>query len=370
MIWVAWRQFRTQALVTLGLLAAFAALVIGTGIHVHDLYDAAGGTACGPRDDCPTESYSLKAVADVLDQTLRAIPALLGIFWGAPLVARELESGTFRLAWTQSITRRRWLAIRVALVGVAALAVAGVASWLVSWWAAPIDAVNLNRLEPGQFDIRGIVAVGYAGFAFGLAVATGALLRRTLPAMATTLVGFVAARFAFTIWLRPHLPGIQHALFPVTDGKSLAFFEGPSGVALAAGGPPLPNAWSLSAVIVDRAHHALSAAQLHDVLARTCPSFVASFVQGPNPGGKAAAGVGFQQCTQTLSHHLQLLVAYQPAGHYWPLQALEAAIFLAAGLALIGATVWRIGHRRAHRRVLDEQAEPATNPVALVRNRS
>ena len=135
----------------------------------------------------------------MLGPALIAIPALLGMFLGAPLVARELESGTFRLA-TQSVTRRRWLAVRFALVGGAALVVAGAASWLVTWWFAPLDAVNMNRFDPSVFTARGVVAIGYAGFAFALGVAAGALTRRTLPAIGATLLGFAGTRIAFTFW--------------------------------------------------------------------------------------------------------------------------------------------------------------------------
>jgi ABC-type transport system involved in multi-copper enzyme maturation permease subunit len=132
MTWVAWRQFRTQALVTLALLAAFTVLVVVTGLHMRDIYNSLGGTRCLARGGCLALGGYEKALSDVLGPTLLAIPALLGMFWGAPLVARELESGTYRLAWTQSVTRRRWLSVRVALVGGAALAVAGLVSWLVS----------------------------------------------------------------------------------------------------------------------------------------------------------------------------------------------------------------------------------------------
>ena len=48
------------------------------------------------------------------------VPALIGMFWGAPLIAHELETGTFRLAWTQSVSRRRWLLVKMGLVGLAA----------------------------------------------------------------------------------------------------------------------------------------------------------------------------------------------------------------------------------------------------------
>ena len=223
MIWVAWRQFRTQALVTLGLLAAFAVVVLVTGLHLRDVYSSLGGAQCSARNDCTALGAHDKALADLLGPALLVIPALLGMFWGAPLVARELESGTFRLAWTQSITRRRWLSTRVALVGVAALAVAGLASWLVSWWFEPLDAVNMNRFDPGVFTARGTVAIGYAAFAFALGVAAGALTRRTLPAMAATLVGFVATRIVFTFWVRPHLLPTKAVLVPVTFGNGVGF---------------------------------------------------------------------------------------------------------------------------------------------------
>jgi hypothetical protein len=295
------------------------------------------------------------------------------MFWGAPLLARELESGTYRLAWTQSITRRRWLSVRVALVGVAALAVAGLASWLVSWWFAPLDAVNLNRFDPSVFTARGVVAIGYAGFAFALGLATGTLTRRTLSAMAATLLGFVAARFVFTLWVRPHLLASRHVLFPVMLGKDARFPGFPSGFGVFAGLPRLPNAWALSSVLVDRAGHALSTAQLHELVVRTCPTLVAGSSQ--NPGVAAAKGPGgfvsgtFLPCLHALSHHLQLLVAYQPPSHYWPLQALESGIFLAAAFALIGATVWRVGRRvgrRAARKpAAGEHREPTADPPAL-----
>ncbi len=63
-------------------------------------------------------------------------PALIGIFWGAPLIARELETGTFRLAWNQSVSRARWTAVKLGLIGFAAVATAGLLSLMIGWWAA------------------------------------------------------------------------------------------------------------------------------------------------------------------------------------------------------------------------------------------
>jgi hypothetical protein len=365
MIWVAWRQFRTQALVALGLLIAFSVLVLVTGLHLRDVYSSLGGARCGTHNDCTALVGHDAQLAGLLGPALLAIPSLLGMFWGAPLVARELESGTYRLAWTQSVTRRRWLTGRVALVGVAALAVAGLASWLVSWWFAPLDAVKLNRFDPSVFTERGTVAIGYAGFAFALGVAAGALTRRTLPAMAATLLGFAGARVAFTFWVRPHLLGATKVLAPVTFGNGVGFVSSAHGVSIAANASTIPNAWMISAALVDRAHHAVSAAQLHDLLVRACPTIAAGLPQptGSPPKGPAGpAGGAVLACEERLSHHLQQLVTYQAPGHYWPLQALETGIFLAGALALIGATVWRVG-RRAPRR--PAASEPAPYSPAL-----
>jgi hypothetical protein len=353
MTWFAWRQFRTQALVTLGLLAAFTALVLLTGLHLHSIYHSVRGRSCSARNDCGPLTDDYAPLQSLLGPALLAIPALLGMFWGAPLVARELESGTYRLAWTQSVSRRRWLSVRIALVGVAALAVAGLATWLVSWWFAPIDAVNLDRFAPSVFTARGIVAVGYAGFAFALGVATGTLLRRTLPAMVATMLGFVAARVAFTLWVRPHLLPAKQVLASTTLGKGLDFL--PKLVSAVAAPPPIPNAWMVSTALVDRAHHVLSTAQLHDLLIRTCPTVALGLVQ------KGAPSLG---CQVALSHYVQQLITYQPPIHYWPLQALETAIFLAAAFVLIGATVWRVGRRTSHKPAVGQARERTAAPLA------
>ena len=116
-------------------------------------------------------------------------PALIGLFFGAPLIARELETGTFRLAWTQSVTRRRWLAVKLGLVGLAAMAFGGLLTWMVDWWASPIDAANQNRFGLANFGFHGVAPIGYAAFAFALGATAGVLLRRTVPAMAVDARG-------------------------------------------------------------------------------------------------------------------------------------------------------------------------------------
>jgi hypothetical protein len=132
------------------------------------------------------------------------VPCLLGVFWGGPLVARELETGTSQFAWMQSITRRHWLAVKVGWALLAAAVWGGAVSALVTWWSSPANALKQQNFLPSQFDIQGIVPVGYALFAAALGIAAGTLLRRTLPALAITIGVFTFLRLVIGQDLRSH----------------------------------------------------------------------------------------------------------------------------------------------------------------------
>ena len=321
MIRFAWRQARTQtatAMVAIAVVAAVAAF------------------AC-------RDSTTLRLWLGVLVVT---VPAILGMFCGAPLVAGELEDGTFRLAWTQSVTRTRWLAARLVVTGLASMAVAGLLSLVVTWWASPLDRAGMNVF--GSFDERGIVPVGYAAFGFVLGVAAGALVRRTLLAMFMTLVVFIAVRIAFRTWARPVLfPQLTRSLplNPATTGYGqqgfLPFASLLPGPALEPAPPDIPNAWFTAIGIVNRDGGALTASEL----ARTCPGI----------GGRGAGGGGFghvrapqsvvtgmQDCVARVGETFHEVVTYQPASRYWPLQWYELAVFLAAAALLAGLCAWRV----------------------------
>jgi ABC-type transport system involved in multi-copper enzyme maturation permease subunit len=208
MIRFAWLQARTQTAVAVAALAAAAILAAITGPRLLHFYDANVAT-CQFSTDCASvttvflSSYRWMQVA--APAVLLVLPALIGAFWGAPLIARELETGTFRLAWTQSVTRQRWLAVKLGLTGLASMAVAGLLSLILTWWFSPIDRVQRNPLTPAMFGVRGITPIGYAAFAFALGVTAGVLIRRTVPAMAATIVVFTGVRLAFSLWVRPCL---------------------------------------------------------------------------------------------------------------------------------------------------------------------
>src|SRR5437763_3925774 len=226
MIWLTWRQFRGQAIVAAAALAVIAVALAITGAHLAHLYDLSGVAACQAHGDCGTaaSAFMNQVKASTTDKifydggavVVYAVPALIGVFWGAPLITREIETGTFRLAWNQSVTRTRWLAVKLGLVGLAAMATAGLLSLMTGWWASPVDRAlglpqgrsgvsDINRFAPLLFGARGITPIGYAAFAFALGVTLGVLIRRTVPAMAATLAVFTAALITMAVWIRPHL---------------------------------------------------------------------------------------------------------------------------------------------------------------------
>ena len=168
------RQFRTQAAVAFGALVLVAIVVAIAGPHLRQLYDNIAAT-CRTHGNCST-AYSSYLTNDATLRTWLGIlvivtPGVIGIFWGAPIVARELEAGTYRLAWAQSVTRTRWLATKLGVIGLAAMIVAGILSLMVTVWASPLDRAGLNVY--GTFDQRDLVPIGYASFAFVLGVLTG-----------------------------------------------------------------------------------------------------------------------------------------------------------------------------------------------------
>jgi len=321
MTWVAWRQARAQTAAALAAVAALAAAAVAAG-----------------RGDSTLRLW--------LSVLVVVIPGLLGVFWGAPLVAGELESGSFRLAWTQDVSRIRWLALRLAVAGLAAMAVAGLASWLVTWWAGPLDRAGMNQF--GSFDSRDIVPVGYAAFAFALGVLLGTLLRKTVPAMAVTLLAFTGIRLTFRLLARPQLlPSVSRALAlnPATTGYgSSGFLPLAPPAALQPAAPDLPNAWITSIAVVNGKGQGLTATEL----ASACPGI------GGRAAGRALGRAGhvpapqgvvtaMQECVSRLAATYHEVVTYQPAGRYWPLQWCELCAFLAAALLLAGACAWRVG---------------------------
>ncbi|MCK9898243.1 ABC transporter permease subunit [Frankia sp. AgB32] len=347
MIWLTWRQLRVQAATILGALAVLAVGLAATGPRLAHLSAAAADDFLDQAGNDRADSWVyLVGVLAVL-----ALPAIIGVFWGAPLVARELDAGTHQLAWNQSVTRTRWLVTKLGLTGLGAMVATGALSLAVTWWCAPIDRavaaghgngglLTQARMLPPIFDARGIVPIGYAAFAFALGVAVGILVRRTVPAMAVTLAVFIAVQIAVPLLVRPHLVAPSRSEVAIT-GSTLQGFRG--------SGPPgpgghidglmvefdRPGAWRLSAETVDADGHVV----------RTLSSSLADCMPPPvdAPPSRASVTDPRQACaTELAARDYRQRFTYQPASHYWPLQGVETGMYLAVALGLAGLSCWRI----------------------------
>lgn len=306
MIWLTWRQHRKQALFGLGVLALLAAVLIPSGIAIHRSFVDTGFAAClesyGTAEFVPLAKVNgCEAARDTfrrgyenwqtLGSLLVVLPLLAGLFWGAPLVARETEAGTHHLVWTQGVTRRRWALTKFGLVGLGVVLAAVAYSLLLTWWVEPLSLATGGGFGYIVFDLHGIVPIGYTLFALALGILAGAVARKVLPAMAVTLVGFVAVRALVEFALRPLFLAPKERTFKV------ATTEIPN---------PASQDWLLSYSIRD--------------------------VNGPGFDG------GFAYCEPSVTcpddgrfnFHV-----YQPADRFWLFQYIETGIYIALAAVLL-----------------------------------
>jgi hypothetical protein len=214
---------------------------------------------------------------------------------------------------------------------------------MVTLWAAPLDRVHAAPFT--TFDERDLVPIGYAAFAFALAVTAGCLIRRTLPAIAAALVVFAGARLAVWHFLRPHLAAVTHGQLPMSAAHHVGFISGPAGAQFVAGNPAIDNTWILSSRIIDKGGHPAGAATLHRFLESACP-VIAGRVSHLHAGSSGPPNpLAFRDCIGQIGAHFRLAVTYQPAKNYWQLQWLELAIFVAAAVALSAFCFWWVRRR-------------------------
>jgi hypothetical protein len=354
MIWLAWRQFRLSAAGVAAGLAVVAVVLAVTGPHLVHLYDTMIVT-CRTTNDCGLATRQfLEADRDLQAWTnvlVLVFPGIIGIFLGAPLVARELEGGTFRLAWTQSVTRTRWFATKLGVLGLASMAAGGLMSLMATWWFSPLDRVTMTPYA--NFDHRDVVPIAYAALAFALGVTAGVLIRRTLPAMAATLVAFVGVRLADFEWLRPHL------MTPLTLTTGFNANPGSGPGAGVAGIDPAD--WVISAQTLNRSGQVIGQnggigangslgfnvspdGTLTMAGVGRCPNNVPVTTGHPALGQPpASVAHAFQECVNHFG--LRQVLTYQPAGRYWPFQWYETGIYLALALILCGCCLWWVRHR-------------------------
>jgi ABC-type transport system involved in multi-copper enzyme maturation permease subunit len=328
MSWVVWRQHRAEALWSLALLALLMALLVLGGRDMFAAYQQAhDGTttaACAlglsqdPICSALTGDFQRRyGDSSVLLLLLTVLPALAGMFLGAPLVAREIERGTHQLAWTQGVSRLRWIGAKVGALALLTVVVFIPFSLLLMWWRGPLDQVTGTRFSLG-FDVEGVAPVAYALFALALGVAASAVFRRTLAAMAVTALGFIGLRLVVELVFRPHfLP-------------PLARISSPLGGATA-GSPDVVNSdWLIpnGFYYLDRAGHSVNELDAISL----CHGYLVKGVVGD-----------FSSCLQ--DHGLRLVNLFQPADRFWLFQGIESAIFLTLAVALLGLAIWWVTAR-------------------------
>jgi hypothetical protein len=337
MTWLTWRQFRTQTLVTLAALAAIAVTLGVTGPHLAHLFhtEIAGCLGQSSPNACSTDTLNAFTATDSFLQTffgyaLIVIPGLIGAFWGAPLLTRELEAGTHRLAWNQSVTRTRWLAVKVGLIGATSALTAGLFTLMLTWWSGPLDRVNANRITPPTFDQRGIDPIGWALFAFALGVTAGVLIHRTIPAMATTIAVFTAARILWPLYVRPSYlipPVHKTARIGTLPFDWVGVNHGPSSPMVVH--VLMPGAWILSDHTVNAAGHEVLGSTLFPLCTPTTSGGVTKHVPD---------SCFIRHLTQ-LGYNKSVLT-YQPANRYWPLQWVETGVLAAVAMLLAAFCYW------------------------------
>jgi hypothetical protein len=327
MAWVTWRQHRLTLIGVPGLLGALAGYLLIAGLRSHHAYAAliachpAGSLGCGRTGAEFSSTYWTQA--DIVLILLNLAPALIGAFAGAPVLARELETGTYRYAWTQGFGRERWTIAKLALLAVTVTAAAGALSQVFAWFFQPfLSQEGLNVLAATVFDTRGIAFAAWTLAAFAIGSLAGMLIRRIVPAMAVTLGVYAGLALATWLFLREHyLPAV------VTSNPNFSF-----STSAGAGSSP----WVLSTWFTGPGGRPASQSAINGLL------------RAYQPGGRSAQGSPANGLARVLAQHgYTQWTRYLPVSRFWPMQFIEAGWLLVLSVLLIAVTVGLVRRRAA-----------------------
>ncbi len=235
------------------------------------------------------------------------LPILLGVIVGAPLVAREFEQRTHQLVWLQSITRMRWLSVKVVVVLGTSLLAALALMVLLIWWYSPFSQL-IGSFNQVTFDFAGPVLIASTAMALALGIFAGTLTRRTVFAIFLTIVLIVVIRIGVEFNLRPNYEPPIIVTWPLVQGDNPA--------TVGTQPPPIilkTQDWNLGQGFMD--------------------------AQGNKTGVFRCTGPQTQtlaQCIQTNGYRNYL--SYQPANRFWTFQWIETSIYLAFTLVAVGTT--------------------------------
>jgi hypothetical protein len=307
---------------------------------MHHAYAAA--TACRPASSpaCQNAIYNFDdayaPTAQTIATLMRTVPALIGAFIGAPLLARELETGTFRYAWTQGFGRWRWALAKLVPLALVVAAAAGALSVLFSWYYQPLFADGgFIPLDPELFDLRGVAFAAWALAMFAIGALAGMLIRRVVPAVAATLAVYAGLALAVGLWLRQHYvtPLVARNLVQAAPGVAQ-----PGHAGLPAGAWILSQWWTKGGTT-------LSQATMTQVLD---PLFQRLMPVVPKDDVHLYKGSTYLNALQYLTQHgYTYWTRYQPGSRFWPFQWIEGGWLLALSVLLIATTIWLVRRRAA-----------------------
>ena len=343
MIWTTWRQHRAEAGVGVALLIVAVGGLVAVGERARQRAQGlglpacvrAGGDCSKALDGLHRDFHSIPPFTGLLI----AVPLLAGMFWAAPLVSREYEAGTHRLAWSQSVGPRRWLLTKIALVFGTVSAASLAVGLLATWALDPLSPAFGGRYNSTWFDIQGVVPLACMLFALAAGLLASVAIRRTIPAMAVTLVVYAAARIPMH-WLRVHFAAPStvsqskpmSALLDDVLGSPRDLFDSSA---------PAGSLVRSSTVTVKPSGAAVSSnTSTIDLFRHYCPTLHVT-----RSGGSINVA-NADSCRATVHDlSLQATTHFLPPSRFWLLQSIELVLFAGVAIALAVAAVLLVSRR-------------------------
>jgi ABC-2 family transporter len=317
MAWATWRQHRAALGAMAAFLGAVAVYLWLTGLQMHHaeaIYcHPAGSIACSINF---TGKYGETVI--LVSVALQAVPALIGAFIGAPVLARELETGTFRFAWTQGIGRLRWTVGKLVPLAVAVTAAAGALTVLYAWYNQPWAAAGyVTPFSPRVFDLLGVAFAAWTLAAFAIGVLAGMVIRRAVPAIAATLAVYAGLAFTAGLWLR------EHYITPLVTSSPNA-----------PGSASVISGWYTKGGTFAFGDHGTA---IVNTVRQLCGAAGGRVLHAP---GRVAHVFDVPQCLAR--HGYTQWISYQPGSRFWPFQWIEGGWLLALSVLLLAATIWLV----------------------------
>lgn len=302
MTWVAWRQHRLGILSALGIVAVAVVTMVVMRFVIAGELAALGGSECltepgrCPLDTAIAVNSGYSTYLSLAPLALYVLPVLIGIVAGAPLFARELSQGSHMFSLTQSVSRKRWWTVKLAVTLLPLIGAVAVLFLVARWALEPMVRWFDSPLRPSNFEIFGPVAVAILLFAFAVAATTGLVTRNNVAPVVVGLGACVLVGFALVVIARPSYLPPEEKRYAV-GAEEMRFPEGN---------------WPVGVYYLDEAGNRYN---------------------------------GFADCVAPDCDHDDFayeVYEYQPISRFWPFQGIETGIYLVLAVAALGVGVTRL----------------------------